>query len=395
MSKIPVSLIVAFDDNMGIGKDNQIPWSIKEDTLFFQDITKFSPQTTHKNAVIYGKNTWYSFDEKNRGLKDRVNFVISSTLTQDKINNENTSQCEVYIVPNLEELIKDINTGKYGNIYKIFICGGKSVYEESIKLNLIQEWYITHIHHKYDCDVKLDSKLESKLEGSLNNPIIHKFKVYDNKLMTPTEVSFIRSTLNKRNPEEDKYLDLLYQILKTGHYRQTRNEFTYSVFGKTLEFDLSQGFPLLTTKKMFTKGIIEELLWFLKGDTNSNNLSSKGVKIWESNTSKEFLDKSKLDYDVGDMGPMYGFQWRHFNAEYKGMDKEYKGHGFDQIEYCLNLIKNDPYSRRILMTTYNPLQASHGVLYPCHGISVIFNVEEGNKLSCMMTQRSADQFLGV
>jgi thymidylate synthase len=147
---------------------------------------------------------------------------------------------------------------------------------------------------------------------------------------------------------------------------------------------------------MFFKGVVEELLWFLKGDTNAIHLSDKGVKIWEPNTSRDFLDNMKFNHrQVGDMGPMYGFQWRFFGADYKGMEHNYDNQGFDQVKYCIDLIKKDPYSRRILMTSFNPKQAQEGVLYPCHGISIIFNVEEGDKLSCMMTQRSADSFLGV
>jgi dihydrofolate reductase/thymidylate synthase len=188
---------------------------------------------------------------------------------------------------------------------------------------------------------------------------------------------------------------MLNDIITTGHYRKTRNEYTYSKFGKTLEFDLSKGFPLLTTKKVFFKGVAEELFWFLNGDTNSNHLSEKGVKIWEPNTSREFLDSMKFtDYEAGDMGPMYGFQWRHFGAEYKGMNADYTGQGFDQVQYCIDLIKKDPHSRRILMSSFNPAHAQQGVLYPCHGIGIMFNVEEG-KLSCMATMRSSDEFCGV
>jgi thymidylate synthase len=132
-------------------------------------------------------------------------------------------------------------------------------------------------------------------------------------------------------------------------------------------------------------------MFFINGKTDTSELSEKGVKIWEANTSREFLDKMGFKYrKVGDMGPMYGFQWRNF-------------FGFDQLQYCINLLKTDPTSRRIIMTSYNPAQAFDGVLFPCHGITIMFycnlikstDLVNYYKLDIMMTQRSADLFLGV
>jgi thymidylate synthase len=187
------------------------------------------------------------------------------------------------------------------------------------------------------------------------------------------------------------------KIIKQGHYRQTRNANTFSIFGCHMCFDLQNNIlPLLTTKKMFTRGILEELLFFLRGETNSKILEEKKVNIWKSNTTREFLDNNNLShYTEGDMGPMYGFQWRHFNAEYNGCDKDYSGKGIDQLEEVVKDLQYNKYSRRILMTTYNPRQAKQGVLYPCHGIVVQFGIEDDNKLCCHMYQRSADYALGV
>lgn len=196
------------------------------------------------------------------------------------------------------------------------------------------------------------------------------------------------------NDEEEQYLRLLANVLNNGHFRQTRNSNTWSVFGETLKFDLANGFPLLTTKKVFMRGICEELLFFLRGDTNTKQLSDIGVKIWEPNTSREFLDDHGLtSYPQYDMGPMYGYQLRHFGENYHGFNHDYKG--IDQIANCLNLLKTNPYSRRILMTTFNPKQAEEGVLYPCHGISIQFHVDQNHRLSCAMTQRSVDLACGL
>lgn len=196
------------------------------------------------------------------------------------------------------------------------------------------------------------------------------------------------------NARELSYLDLVNTILYKGNTRDTRNSTTLSIFGPQIEFDLSHSFPLLTTKRMFWKGIIEELLFMLRGETNSKVLSDKGIHIWDANTTREFLDSRQLNYNIGDMGPMYGFIWRHYGAEYVGCDADYSGKGYDQIMDIINLLKVDPMSRRIMATSFNPALVEKSVLAPCHGLLVQFYVESG-KLSCKMTQRSADVFLGL
>ena len=200
------------------------------------------------------------------------------------------------------------------------------------------------------------------------------------------------------NNEELCYLDLLKEIKLNGHKRVTRNATTYSLFGKTLTFDIYKSFPLLTTKKMFLRGIFEELKFFLLGMTDNSILKNKGVHIWDGNTTKEFIEKCGLDYMENDMGCMYGYQWRHFNAPYKDCKTDYTGMGYDQLNDVIHMIKTDPFSRRLLMTSYNPIQAKLGVLYPCHGISIQFYVEINNDtmhLNCLMNQRSGDSFLGI
>ena len=196
------------------------------------------------------------------------------------------------------------------------------------------------------------------------------------------------------NKEEQQYLLLLKDIIDNGDIRQTRNAKTYSVFGKRLEFDLSNGFPLLTTKKVFVRGIIEELLFFLNGYTFTKILEDKKVMIWHDNTTNEFIKNNNKNLVEYDMGPMYGFQWRHYGDKYEGYNKEYTG-GIDQLKNVVELLLQDPYSRRILMTTYNVSQVDEGVLYPCHGLTVQFYVEKNNRISLQMYQRSSDSILGL
>ena len=133
-----VNLIVAIDSNYGIGKNNKIPWDIREDSWFFQDTTKREYLPKAPNVVIYGKNTWLSFPENNRGLKDRINIIISSTLKEDEVKTQNTSKCEVHLNNNLSSAVQDTLKGKYGEVGKIFICGGKNIYHEAIKLKLVE-----------------------------------------------------------------------------------------------------------------------------------------------------------------------------------------------------------------------------------------------------------------
>jgi thymidylate synthase len=164
-----------------------------------------------------------------------------------------------------------------------------------------------------------------------------------------------------------------------------------------MTFDLQKGFPLITTKKVFIRGIFEELIFFLKGNTNSKLLEEKNVNIWKPNTTQEFINSVGLEYKEGDMGPMYGFNWKHFGAEYIDCDTDYTNKGFNQIEYVFDLLINDPMSRRIIMTDYNPSVAKYGVLYPCHSIVIQFYVKPVNDklyVSMNMYQRSVDVFLG-
>lgn len=193
---------------------------------------------------------------------------------------------------------------------------------------------------------------------------------------------------------EYAYLNSLREVLDKGELRKTRNSETLSLFGLKFDFNINERFPLLTTKKMYWKGIVEELLWFINGKTNSKELENKGVNIWKGNSSREYLDSIGLeDYEEGECGPIYGFQWRHFNAEYKGCNKDYTGKGIDQLQNCIDLIKNDPTSRRIFMSGWNPIQLKEMCLPPCH-VSYQFYVSD-NKLSCILYQRSGDMFLGV
>ena len=180
------------------------------------------------------------------------------------------------------------------------------------------------------------------------------------------------------NDADHQYLRILDKLVKTGVYREGRNGGTYGLFGAQMRFDLSKGFPLLTTKKLFTKAIFVELLWFLRGDTNIKFLHDHGVTIWD-----EWADKN------GELGPVYGKQWR----SWEWYDNHRGWQAIDQIKNVIDGLKRDPHGRRHIVSAWNPAEVDDMALPPCHCLFQ-FHVANG-KLSCQLYQRSADWFLGV
>ncbi|OIW22993.1 bifunctional dihydrofolate reductase-thymidylate synthase [Coniochaeta ligniaria NRRL 30616] len=227
--------------------------------------------------------------------------------------------------------------------------------------------------------------------------------------------------------EEYQYLDLVREILENGEHRPDRTGTgTYSIFApRPLKFSLHNAsgapiLPLLTTKRVFTRAIILELLWFINGSTSSLPLSEAGIKIWDGNGSREFLDNLGLTHrEVGDLGPVYGFQWRHFGAEYVDAKTDYTGQGVDQLEQIIHKLKTNPFDRRLILSAWNPADLCKMVLPPCHMFAQFYvsyprshskqNGQEQQNgksngtaaekqkghLHCQLYQRSCDMGLGV
>ena len=203
---------------------------------------------------------------------------------------------------------------------------------------------------------------------------------------------------NSSYHEENQYLNLLDDILSSNSEFVGRNGKTLSIYGSAMRFSLENNkIPLITTKKVAWKTCLRELLWFIKGSTNNKLLKEQNVHIWDANGSREFLDSRGLqNNNEDDLGPIYGFQWRHFNADYVSCDSDYSNKGIDQLKEVINTLKDPKLrnSRRMIISAWNPCQLNSMALPPCH-ILMQFNVTNNNKLSCSMYQRSNDEACGT
>jgi thymidylate synthase len=199
--------------------------------------------------------------------------------------------------------------------------------------------------------------------------------------------------------EEEQYLTLIKTILREGIDEEGRNGITRSIFGYSMQFSLRDGIvPFLTTKQLAWKTCFKELIWFLSGSTDNKILQSQGVHIWDKNATPEFIQSRGIQapYTDGLLGPVYGFQWRHFNADYDPTTGANLTAGVDQLQQVIKTLRNPATrnSRRIIMTAWNPCQLDDMALPPCH-ILAQFNVHSDKYLSCALYQRSGDVGLGV
>jgi len=197
--------------------------------------------------------------------------------------------------------------------------------------------------------------------------------------------------------EEYQYLNLLKDLLEEGTLEEGRNGKTIRGVGSAMHFSLENGkIPIITTKKTAWKTCLKELLWFINGKMDNKILNEQGVHIWDGNTTPEFMESRGLShYESGDLGPLYSFQWKFFNAPYEGCNADYTGKGVNQLQKVIDNLKNPETrnSRRHIISAWNPQQIDEGVLPPCHVLFQFF-VTNDNKLSCTLYQRSVDTFLG-
>lgn len=357
-----INVILAKTHTNGIGLENSLPWKIKDDLKKFKSLTL-------NNTLLMGRKTIETLPK----LKNRTIDILSRTISINDCNYKNK-------VRNVFSSLDDAINFYLETKEIVFVCGGAEVYNQMFSKwkNVIDNLYLSDIKKNYECDTYIKFELS---EWTISDK-----DIYD---------EFIFYKLSPTVSDESKYLKLLKEVRFNGEIREGRNGKTYSLFGKNLEFDLTKGFPVLTYKKMFFRGIVEELLFFIRGHTDSSLLETKRINIWKGNTSREFLNSNKKEhYNTGSMGPMYGYQWRHFNAKYNYKDSRPEEEGLDQLKQVIYKIRNEPNSRRIILTDYNPLQSDEGVLYPCHSIIIQFYVS-GDYLDMSCYNRSQDLFLGT
>lgn len=438
------SIVVAMNSDFLIGikeyGSHSMPWPLlKADMEFFKKITTETPGNGSVNAVIVGYNTWLTLPPSYKNNNLRKNIVVSRTSSTD--------------VPQHSEIYVETFNGaidyahQIGNLYNIFVIGGAAIYRQALEHPLLKKIYLTEIknsypkeniieheiyfplgHNQFDELVNLNYLKESrgpveKYEQTKN--IKYCFRTYEvisnnfhshYKLMTKNSrlveynkfnnifyihnPHFPKNAIN--NEEEYQYLDLVRTIMQQGITKHTRNGDTKSIFGYQLRYDLTKGYPLSTIKRSYPKAVFEELMWMIRGQTNSKILEDKNVNIWKKNSSKEYLEKYGLPFEEGDIGPGYGFQMRFFGAEYYNCHTDYSNQGVDQLRECIKLINEDPSSRRIIISLWNPCDIPLQSLPACHllynfGVDLYDkpNVKGSRgKLNCHLFQRSWDVMLG-
>lgn len=197
---------------------------------------------------------------------------------------------------------------------------------------------------------------------------------------------------------EKQYLNLIKNVISNGSITPSRNGNTVNTIGTMSKYSLENNtIPILTTKKVAWKTCLKELIWFVRGDTNNELLRQQNVKIWNGNSTREFLDSRGLpNYDVNELGPIYGYQWRNWNAPYLGKDVNHRDKGIDQLSGIINSLKHptERYSRRLILSSWNVEQLDQMALPPCHVLSQ-YHVLDDDKLYCTLYQRSGDVGLGV
>lgn len=350
-----------------------MPWPRDADDLAHFKATT-APTTTPGmcNAVVMGRKTYESLPK--RPLPGRLAIVVSTTLRQDD---------GVVVVPSLRAALTTARANPL--VETAFVIGGAALVQQALWSGVADRAVVTRMTAASSCPdlVYVDT-------GALATPLYTRVAVKDDKYEW---YSRCRTTAPH---DEFQYLALVQEILDTGVRRDDRTGVgTLAVFGRQMRFSLTGGtLPLLTTKRVFWRGVAEELLWFISGCTDAKVLSAKGVAIWDANASRAFLDGRGLTaYAEGDLGPVYGFQWRHFGAAYCNSAADYVGQGVDQLRNVIAALRSNPHDRRILMSAWNPCDLDKMALPPCHVLCQFLVAPEG--LVCVLYQRSADMGLGV
>ncbi len=369
--------------NRGIGYKKSLPWNrIKEDLLYFKTLTQRTSLPQSINSVIMGRETFESMGS--RCLKNRLNVVLTRS-NQDKT----FKGFEHPLFVNSLSDALDVTNIHDKQIDQKFVIGGEEVYKQALINDCCKNIYVTEINsnQNIECDRFFPQipKIFKQVDFHQSNNLT--FRQYTN--------------VSDTNSQEKYYLDCMRDILENGEKIVDRTLVgTRSLFSQNLTFDIKiknpleqdlkkivYQFPGLTTKKMFFKGVIWELIWFLNGNTDVKFLQDRGVKIWNGHSTREYLDSIGLtNVPTNNIGKGYGYQWINWG-----------GQGINQIKKIIHQLKTDPTSRRILLSAWNVGQLDQMGLVPCH-LTYLFKVTDHHKdiktLNCQVILRSNDMFLG-
>ncbi|KAJ4824559.1 hypothetical protein Tsubulata_033790 [Turnera subulata] len=361
-------VVVAATRDMGIGKDGQLPWRLPSDLKFFKELTMATSDPGKRNAVVMGRKTWESIPLKYRPLPGRLNVVLTRLRNFDVATAEN-----VVICGSIQSALERLAQGPYNlSIEKVFFIGGGQILREALNAPGCEAIHITEIETSIECDTFIPAINLSLFRPWYSSPPL----VENNIRYSFTTYVRVRNSEDETVAESDasehrywsKKLSQVAQINTTGG-----GQVPCQSLGVRCNSICADLFPCLRLRKCFGAELLKNFYGLLV------------VQPTRSIGSK--------DREEGDLGPMHGFQWRHFGAKYTNMHADYTGQGFDQLAEVIDKIKNRPDDRRIILTSWNPSDLQLMALPPCHMFAQ-FYVANG-ELSCQMYQRSADMGLGV
>lgn len=388
-----INIIAAISNNNIISVNDKIPWSYPEDMKYFKNTVNYN-EYDESNNIIVGYNTYKDIKQ----LFKLHNIYVIDKSVNDIIHIKDYYCKNLYYCNNIDIVINNISN--ISNAASINWCiGGESLYNLFLLDNnytkYVDKLYLTLINENIQTVGALKIKYFPNIPAKFSYTSITKG---ENILFT------ILQNNDNYIHEEYQYLNQISNIITNGIHCDDRTGVGItSLFGCQMRYKLDTHFPLLTTKKVFIRGIIEELLWFLRGETNAKILYDKNVHIWDANTTQEYIDNHNLKYNEFDGGPIYGHSFRHYGAPYIDCNTDYSGQGVDQLSEVIRLIRDEPDSRRIIINLWNPCVLDEVVLPPCHMVYQFRVYKQSlrelcpykNKLSCSMYQRSGDMGLGV
>lgn len=400
------SIIVAMDSDgvIGLEKDgvHTIYWpQLERDMKFFRETTRRTQDPELTNAIIVGHNTWTTLGPNYRNASGRTHYVVSRDVVSEQEN--------VIVFKTFNDAL--IAAQDSPTIEKIYVIGGAAIYRQALDSPHCLHVYTTVIetqlgsslysqHRRIIFPIK-PRNLRIALEPCGRDMICNDTASGLTYRMSKYNVDMFTIMTKYFEPPaethgERQYLALVEQVYRSGLVKHGRNGTTLSLFGGQLIYDLDDGFPLLTVRKSFPRMIFEELMWMIRGQTDSKILEAKNIRAWKGNSTLEFIRGRGLSYREGDIGPGYGFQMRHYGAKYQGCDADYTGQGVDQLAECIRLLKTDPSSRRIIIDLWNPSCLNEMALPPCHVMYNFYVEDNGHRkrLNCHLFQRSWDIIVG-